>query len=227
MSPEIILLAIGCYLFCGVEEKVYRIKTGDWNKGTIDYDFRKELSEFAFIPNETTYEEVVKKFGREYIEQNTLRVIRKQKYNGNTYYFNKKLRYVYREVKKIDIRVGIKYCTSNLELNLFFKDDILIFHNVYDRKVNENDCTDYFGRFHTITDMSWMPGGDNFQSAIYNCNEKFYRIFTLGHFEEWDKAWDCDFKKDFKNYWSDPVYSDRQYVTKDTGWPCGGIFNSC
>ncbi len=64
MSPEIILLAIGCYLFCGIDEKVYRIKTGDWRVGSYDYDFKKELSEFTFTPNETTYEQVINKFGK-------------------------------------------------------------------------------------------------------------------------------------------------------------------
>jgi hypothetical protein len=226
MNAEIILLAIGCYLFCGIEEKIYRLKTGDWKTGTIDYDFQKELSEFAFIPNETMYEEVVKKF-REKKWQRTHRVIRKQKYNGNTYYFNRELSYVYREVKKTDTRVGIKYCSSDLELALFFLNDKLVFYNVYDMRVNESDCSEYVGKFHTLTDTKWLAGGENDNSSPNNCNKKFYRIFTLGHFEEWDKAWDCDFKKDFKNYWSDPVYSDRQYVTKDTGWPCGGIFNSC
>ena len=94
-------------------------------------------------------------------------------------------------------------------------------------RISKNSCRQYIGQLNTITDESWLAGGENDPSGINNCNKKFYRIFTLEHFEEWDQARNCDFKKDFKNYWSDPVYSDRQYVTKDTGWPCGGIFNSC
>lgn len=120
--------------------------------------------------------------------QRTHRVIRKQNYDGKTYYFNKELSYVYREVKRINIRVGIKYCSSDLDIGLFFLDDRLVFHNVYDMRVNESDCSEYLGHFHTITDKSWMPGGENNRSAFYNCNEKFYRIFTLYHREEWPKA---------------------------------------
>ena len=227
MSPEIILLAIGCYLFCGVEEKIYRIKTGDWKSGSIDIDFKKDLSEFSFTVNKTKYDQVLAKFGMDYVEQRTHRVIRKQKYNEATYYFNREVRYYYHKVQKLTIPVGEVYCKSDLALNLYFKDDLLIFYNIYDMRLYEDSCKQYAGNLHTLFDKSWLSGNENDPTNVYNCNEKFYRIFTLEHFEEWDKAWDCDFKKDFKNYWADPVYSDRQYVTKDTGWPCGGIFNSC
>jgi hypothetical protein len=227
MSPEIILLAIGCYLFCGVEEKIYRIKTGDWVEAGYYTNLEKDISEFSFIPKQTTYEEVIEKFGKNYTAQRTHKVIRKQKYNEEIYYFNKELRYVYRQVYSVKNRVLQVSCSSDLELTLLFKDNLLAFYHVYDSRIHENNCGEYLGKLNSIKDKNWLPGGDNYASGFNNCNKKFYRIFTLGHFEEWDKAWDCDFKKDFKNYWADPVYSDRQYVTKDTGWPCGGIFNSC
>lgn len=50
MSPEIILLAIGCYLFCGIEEKAYKIKTGDWRSGGIKNSFDDKLSNNQFVP---------------------------------------------------------------------------------------------------------------------------------------------------------------------------------
>ena len=92
-------------------------------------------------------------------------------------------------------------------------------------RVSESDCSEYIGKFHTITDKSWMPGGENNRAAFYNCNEKFYRIFTLEHRSEWDNAERCDFHYD-KTYWDDPVYKDRDYIGKRTGQPCTGILNT-
>lgn len=227
MSPEIILLAIGCYLFCGVSEKVYRIKTGDWRKGNGEYNFEKELSEFNFVPNETTHEQVLEKFGERFIWQRSHAVIRKQNYNGKTYYVNRELLYSYTEVQKITIPVGYKYCTSALVLSIYFKDDLLEFYAVSDSRMGKRNCKEYIGPFHTITDKAWLPGGMNYPTASYNCNEKFYRIFTLYQRQEWPNAKDCDFYKD-PTYWDDPVYDWRKYFPEKGDWPCGGtIFNSC
>ena len=52
MSPEIILLAIGCYLFCGVEEKIYRIKkTGIGNLGLLTLILKKVIRIFFYSKN--------------------------------------------------------------------------------------------------------------------------------------------------------------------------------
>jgi hypothetical protein len=224
MSPEIILLAIGCYLFCGVEEKIYRIKTGDSREGRLDIDFEKELSEFKFIPNKTTYEQILEKFGKEYIEQQTHKVIRRQIYNGEKYYFNKELNYVYRKVQKLDIVVGYQLCHTDLDVNFFFKDNILVFYNIYDMRLPINSCEQYPGPFHMITDKEWLPGGKNYTSSTYNCNKKFYEIFTLKHRSEWIYADGCDFYN--KEYWEDPIYKDKKYISDKNGWPCTGIFNT-
>lgn len=225
MSPEIILVAIGCYLFCGLEEKAYRLKTGDWKSGSIDIDFKKDLSEFSFTVNKTKYDQVLAKFGMDYVEQRTHRVIRKQKYNEATYYFNREVRYYYHKVQKLTIPVGEVYCKSDLALNLYFKDDLLIFYNIYDMRLYEDSCKQYAGNLHTLFDKSWLSGNENDPTNVYNCNEKFYRIFTLGHRSEWDNSERCDFHYD-KTYWDDPVYKDREYIGKRTGQPCTGIFNT-
>ena len=94
MSPEIILLAIGCYLFCGIEEKIYRIKTGDWRVGNYEYDFSKELPEFIFVPQNTNYDQVIGVFGNRYFLQRTHRVKRRQEYDGKKYYFDRELLYI-------------------------------------------------------------------------------------------------------------------------------------
>ena len=173
------------------------------------------------------YENIIEKFGVAYTEQRTHKVIRRQKYNGSINYFDKELRYVYRKVNSIQTEVAFITCLNYLELHLFFRENVLLFYYVLDSRMDEKTCKEYIGPLNTLIDKDWLANGSSYATFVYNCNKKFYRIFTLEHFEEWDQARDCDFKKDFKNYWSEPVYSDRQYVTKETGWPCGGIFNSC
>lgn len=223
MSPEILLVAIGCYLFCGIDEQWYKWQTGDYRGGNISYNFEKELSDFTFVPKETTYSKVIEIFGKNFAQQRTHRVIRKQKYDGETYYFNRELHYVYRKVIFLENRAAYFSCKSDLEFSLFFKDNILVFYNIYDSRVNPNTCEDYFGKLNTITDKYWLKYG----TSIDNCNKKFYRIFTLYHREEWYNAEDCDFYKD-PTYWDDPVYDWRNYFRKKGGMPCGGtIFNSC
>lgn len=224
MSPEIILLAIGCYLFCGVEEKIYRIKTGDWRETENYPDLEKKISETNFIPKVTTYENILEKFGVEYTEQRTHRVIRRQKYNGNINYFDKELRYVYRKVNSIQTKAAFVTCLNYLELHLFFNENVLLFHYVVDSRMDEKTCKEYRGPLNTLTDNDWLPNGSTYATKVYNCNKKFYEIFTLEHREKWDYARDCDFHN--KEYWEDPVYKDKKYISDKNGWPCTGIFNT-
>lgn len=223
MSPEILLVVIGCYLFCGIDEQWYQWRTGDYRGENISYNFEKELSNFTFVSKETTYEQIIEKFGKNYTRQRTHKVIRKQKYNEGIYYFNKELIYVYRKVHNFQNKAAFFSITSSLELTLFFKDNVLVMYNVYDERIDPNNGNAFFGPFNTITDKYWLK----YNTSIYECNKKFYRIFTLYHREEWYNAEDCDFYKD-PTYWDDPVYDWRNYFRKKGGMPCGGtIFNSC
>jgi hypothetical protein len=221
MSPEILLVVIGCYLFCGIDEQWYRWRTGDYRGENISYNFEKELSDFTFVSKETTYEQIIEKFGKNYTRQRTHKVIRKQKYNGSIYYFNKELIYVYRKVYNFQNKAAFFSITSSLELTLFFKDNVLVMYNVYDERIDPNNGNAFFGQFNTITDKYWLK----YNTSIYECNKKFYNIFTLEHRSEWDNADRCDFHDD-KTYWDDSVYSDKQYIGKRTGYPCTGFFNS-
>ena len=226
MSAEVILLAIGCYLFCGINEKIHLMKTGDWREGGNSPQLEKKISEFSFIPSVTTYENIIEKFGIAYTEQRTHRVIRKQKYNGITNYFDKEVRYVYRRVNSIETTAAFISCLNYLELYLFFKDNILVFYSVLDSRMDEKTCREYKGPLNTLIDKDWLAH-NIYATGVYTCNEKFYRIFTLYQRHEWHDAKFCDFYND-PTYWDDPVYDWRKYFKVKGGMPCGGtIFNSC
>lgn len=220
MSPEIILVAIGCYLFCGIEEKIYRIKTGDWRTAGIKTNFENKLSEFSFIPQKTTYEEVLEKFSNEYTYQRTHRLLRRQEYNGKIYYFNREVKYVYRQSYMLPTKMFNMYYSSNLAVFLFFKDNILQFYDIIDERVDEKTGRRYFGPFHNSL----------FKEAvrIEGCNDLFYDIFTLYNIDKWGfHSSHCDFYKD-PSYWDDPAYEGKKYFHWKGSLPCGGtIFNSC
>lgn len=220
MSPEIILLAIGCYLFCGIDEKVYRIKTGDWKKGGIENNFEDKLSDFSFIPQKTTYDQVLEKFGNGYTYQRTHRVIRRLEYNGKNYYFNRELVFIYRKGYAFTTPYFIQRFTSDLEVYLFFKDNQLQFFDINDVRVDEKTGTRYFGQYHNSL----------FKEAytIEHCNKLFYDIFTLYNIDKWGfHSSHCDFYKD-PSYWDDPAYEGKKYFHWKGSLPCGRtIFNSC
>lgn len=219
MSPEILIVAIGCYLFCGIEEKIYRIKTGDWRTGSIHDDFNDKLSNFSFVPMETTYEQVIEAFGNTYARQRTHRVIRTQIYDDKKYYFNKEVRFVYRKGYKLSTHAFDMYYSSDLEVYLFFKDNILQFYDINDERVDEKTGRRYFGRYHNSLFKE--------ASKVEGCNKLFYDIFTLYKLSSWYYASHCDFHKD-TTYWDDPVYNWRKYFNAKGESPCGGRFyNSC
>lgn len=220
MSPEVIIVAIGCYLFCGISEKIYRIETGDWRTGGMDTDFQKELSEFVFVPNETSYEQVIEKFGNRYFLQRTHRVIRRQEYNARNYYFNREVLYIYRKRYNFQTQMFNMYKASYLQVYLFFKDNVLQFYDIYDERVDEKTGRGYYGRLHNSLLKE--------KAVIEGCHELFYDIFTLYKVNSWGlPSSNCDFYKD-KTYWDDPVYDWRKYFYEKGGLPCGGtIFNSC
>ncbi|HMV41970.1 MAG TPA: hypothetical protein PK079_23215 [Leptospiraceae bacterium] len=178
MSVEVILLAIGCYLFCGINDKIHLMKTGDWREGGNYTNLEETIQKLTLAPNETSYEWIIEKIGKNFARQRTHRVIRKQKYNGIVYYFNKELRYINRTGHNYENSVAYVSCTNDLELNLFFRDNLLVFYNIHDSRMDRN-CNESFGPLHTIQDKSWLGGGENDASSPNSCNEKFYRIFTL------------------------------------------------
>lgn len=221
MSPEIILLAIGCYLFCGVEEKVYKIKTGDWWESGIKTNFENELNAISFIPQKTTYNDVIQIFKNGYSKQRTHRLLRRQEYDGKAYYFNREVRYVYRQSYMLPTRMFNMYYSSNLEVYLFFKDNILQFYDIIDERVDEKTGRRYFGSFHNS--LFNKKEGD-----IVDCNKLFYDIFTLYNIDKWGfHSSHCDFYKD-PTYWDDRIYEGKKYFHWKGSLPCGGtIFNSC
>ena len=103
----------------------------------MDTDFQKELSEFVFVPNETSYEQVIEKFGNRYFLQRTHRVIRRQEYNARNYYFNREVLYIYRKRYNFQTQMFNMYKASYLQVYLFFKDNVLQFYDIYDERVDE------------------------------------------------------------------------------------------
>ncbi|MDX1959335.1 MAG: hypothetical protein SFU98_12220 [Leptospiraceae bacterium] len=205
------------YLFImnPLENVFYRMMTGDKYDDTISKDLIENLKGFEYEYGVTTYEDVIRQFGKKYYLHHTLRVVAKFNNNNNTYYYDKVVIY---EFYKIAVTSNVKFTMYKKSIEIFakffFYENKLILFLVEDRN---NSLKEKY-------DTDKMKDQDSF------CLSMHYRWFTL--VDSSAVISNCDFFKNRKAYWSDPELDWRKYFTSKRSlapaYVCNGKFiNTC